>query len=361
MSDTMPVQSSNPRLKAGLEVLRDSTLTAIGLTFIVTLVSDSVTLPFVRTVFLEILVYTTIIMSLAYVIFDRLSLVVHDHGDTAQWTVFVVVMVAISGVGSLAGSMIVAVVGLEPQMSWIGLVERSFKVCVVVSLVLGVNEAAWERLKGQLEDTKSKLHKEELERERALKLATETQLGSLESRLHPHFLFNTLNSISSLIHSDPVRAERMVERMAALLRFSLDSHSSGLVDFDQEIKIVRDYLEIEQARLGGRLRWGLEINGDFQDLKIPPLSIQTLVENSIKFAIAPNREGGDVRVSAYRNDGSLQVNVADTGEGFALESAPAGHGLDNLRSRLAVLFGGSAELDVSRSEGWTTVRMTVPI
>ena len=127
--------------------------------------------------------------------------------------------------------------------------------------MIGVTEAAFDRLKGQLEDTKSKLHKEELERERARKLATEAQLSSLESRLHPHFLFNTLNSISSLIHSDPVRAERMVERMAALLRFTLDSHSGGLVGFDQEMKIVRDYLEIEQARLGGRLRWGIELKG----------------------------------------------------------------------------------------------------
>src|SRR6185295_3521474 len=149
--------------------------------------------------------------------------------------------------------------------------------------------------------------------------------------------------------------------MAALLRFTLDSHNGGLVGFDQEIKIVRDYLEIEQARLGGRLRWGVEIKGDFDGLKIPPLSIQTLVENSIKYAIAPNREGGEVRMSADRNNGSLRVNVADTGEGFTLEFAPAGHGLDTLRSRLAVLYGQSAELTVGRSDRWTTVTMKVPI
>ena len=76
-----------------------------------------------------------------------------------------------------------------------------------------------------------------------------------------------------------------MERMAALLRFTLDSHSGGLVGFDQEMKIVRDYLEIEQARLGGRLRWGIELKGDFDGLKIPPLSIQTLVENSIKLQL----------------------------------------------------------------------------
>jgi two-component system sensor histidine kinase AlgZ len=357
----MSIQTTNPRFKTGLEILRDSILATVVLTAAAVLASDSVTPRFIFYAAAEIAIYTTIIMFLAYGTFNRIWMVVHDRDDKIQWTVFVLVMIAVSGVGSLAGSLIIRALGWEMGTSLASLFERSFKVCAIFSLMIGVNEAAYDRLKGQLEDTKSKLHKEELERERALKLATEAQLSSLESRLHPHFLFNTLNSISSLIHSDPVRAERMVERMAALLRFTLDSHSGGLVGFDQEIKIVRDYLEIEQARLGGRLRWGVEIKGDFASLKVPPLSIQTLVENSIKFAVAPNREGGEVRVSADRNNGSLRVNVADTGEGFTLESVPAGHGLDNLRSRLAVLYGESAELRVGQSDGWTTVSMKVPV
>jgi len=351
---------TNPRLKTGLQILRDSLLASVLLTAAVVLLSDSVTPRFIFYVAVEILVYTTIIMFLAYGVFNRIWGLVCDRSDAVQWIVFVHVMIAVSAVGSLAGSLIIRALGFETGMSLASLFLRSFKVCAIVSLMIGVTTAAFDRLKGQLEETESKLHKEELARERALKLASEAQLGSLESRLHPHFLFNTLNSISSLIHSDPVRAERMVERMAALLRFTLDSHSGGLVGFDQEIKIVRDYLEIEQARLGERLRWGLEIKGDFEGLKIPPLSIQTLVENSIKFAVAPNREGGEVRVSADRNNGSMRVNVADTGEGFNLESAPAGHGLDNLRARLAVLYGESAELRVNQSDGWTTVSMKVP-
>jgi sensor histidine kinase YesM len=356
----MSVQTANPSLKTGLEILRDSFFTTAALTVAAVLFSNRVTPQFVFYAAVEIAIYTSIIMFLAHTTFGRAWALVREQDEKAQWAFFVVVMIAISGIGSMAGSLIIRSLGWELGQSLASMFERSFKVCAVVSLMIGVNEAAWDRLKGQLADTKEKLHKEELERERALKLATEAQLSSLEARLHPHFLFNTLNSISSLIHSDPVRAERMVERMAALLRFTLDSHDSGLVGFDQEIKIVRDYLEIEQARLGGRLRWGVEIKGDFEGLKIPPLSIQTLVENSIKYAIAPNRGGGEVRVSAAKNNGSLRVSVADTGEGFTLESAPAGHGLDNLRSRLAVLFGDSAELSVRRADGWTTVTMKVP-
>jgi len=358
----MSVQATNSRVKTFLEILRDSLVTTAVLTIVAALFRDKVTASFIFYSAMEIGIYTSIIMFLAYATFNRIWRLVCDREDNVQWTVFVVVMIAVTGVGCLTGSLIVReLLGWETGQALASLFGQSFKIGAVVSLMIGVNEAAYDRLKGQLEDTKSKLHKEELERERALKLVTEAQLSSLESRLHPHFLFNTLNSISSLIHSDPVRAERMVERMAALLRFTLDSHNGGLVGFEQEIKIVRDYLEIEQARLGGRLRWGVEIKGDFDGLKIPPLSIQTLVENSIKHAVAPNREGGEVRVSADRNNGSLRVNVADRGEGFTLESVPAGHGLDNLRSRLAVLYGEAAELRVGQSDGWTTVSMKVPV
>src|SRR5205823_3935058 len=125
------------------------------------------------------------------------------------------------------------------------------------------------------------------ERERALKLATEARLSSLESRIHPHFLFNTLNSISSLIQEDPVRAERLIERMAALLRFSLDSTNAGLVPLYQEMKIVRDYLEIERARFGDRLGFEVNIPAEFDRFEVPPLAIQTLVENSVKYAVSP--------------------------------------------------------------------------
>ncbi|HET9942021.1 MAG TPA: histidine kinase [Terriglobia bacterium] len=349
----------NPTIKAGFEIVRDSLLLAAGLTLLVMLFSNSVTPVSVAQSFAVNFTYTLLIMFLAYAIMGRVWQIVCDWDDAAQWFVFVVGMIVISGIGSALGSAFILITKIYDaplaEVFW-----QSFKICAVVSLIIGVSEVQWDRLKGQLEDTRLKLRTEELERERAMKLATEARLGALESRLHPHFLFNTLNSISSLIPTDPVRAERMVERMAGLLRFTLDSNQGGLVAFDQELKIVRDYLEIEQARLGGRLRWGLETRGDMEGLKVPPLSIQTLVENSIKYAVAPNREGGEVRVSAERNNGFLRVNVADTGQGFTLESMPAGHGLDILRSRLDVLFGESADLSVTQLNGWTTVSMKVP-
>jgi LytS/YehU family sensor histidine kinase len=227
-------------------------------------------------------------------------------------------------------------------------------------LVIGVNEAVFDRLRGQLEDTKVKLQKEELERERATKLAAEARLTALEARIHPHFLFNALNSISSLIPVDPKRAERLVERVAALLRFSFDAHRNGLVRFEQEMKIVRDYLEIEQARLGRRLKYNVESGDELHEFRVPPFSVQTLVENSIKYAIAPSLDGGEIFVHAGCAEGNLRVDVSDTGSGFEIDSVPEGHGLDNLRSRLAALFGGAAELSVHRAGDRTVVSLKVP-
>ena len=228
-----------------------------------------------------------------------------------------------------------------------------------MTIVAGITIGIYRTLRERLEETSLQLRTKELERERALKLATEAQLASLESRIHPHFLFNTLNSISSLIPEDPVRAERLVEQMAALLRFSLDAHQSGLVPLARELKIVGDYLEIERARFGDRLRYEIDIPADLNESQIPPLSLQTLVENSVKYAIAPDRVGGEIRITGAGSNGDFRVEVSDPGPAFQLESAPAGHGLDNLKGRLSAIFGDRAQLMLQRVAGRNHLILTV--
>jgi LytS/YehU family sensor histidine kinase len=126
------------------------------------------------------------------------------------------------------------------------------------------------------------------------------------------------------------------------------------------MKIVTDYLEIERARFGDRLHYRLDISPAAGDARIPPLAIQTLVENSVKFAIAPSRAGGDIRIAGKRENGLLRVEVSDDGPSFNLELAPAGHGLDNLKGRLATLFGEEATLTVERHENRNSVWLAVP-
>jgi LytS/YehU family sensor histidine kinase len=263
-------------------------------------------------------------------------------------------LIVLAVIGCLIGTAAIAALGMFPWPEYWTVARHDFAICIFITLAFGLVSTAFGRMQGRL-------HQQELERQRAINLATEAQLASLESRIHPHFLFNTLNSISALIPVDPERAERLMERMAALLRFSLDAHAHGLVPLDQEMKIVRDYLEIEQARLGSRLRYRVETPDHASDLRLPPLAVQTLIENSIKFAVAPDRMGGEIRVLAREAKGRLQIEVSDTGPGFALESVASGHGLDNLRNRLAMLFGDTADLRVTRQEGWTTVRLMIPV
>jgi LytS/YehU family sensor histidine kinase len=236
----------------------------------------------------------------------------------------------------------------------------SLKLAVLITIGAGLAIGVYSTLRERLDETTLQLRTKELERERALKLATEAQLASLESRIHPHFLFNTLNSISSLIPEDPARAERLVEQMAALLRFSLDANQSGLVPLASELKIVADYLDIERARFGDRLRYQIDVPADLNESRIPPLSLQTLVENSVKHAIAPDRAGGEIRITGACADGLCRVAVSDSGPEFQLESAPSGHGLDNLKDRLSALFGGRAALVLQRVGGRNNLILSVP-
>ncbi|MGA7408862.1 MAG: histidine kinase [Bryobacteraceae bacterium] len=238
--------------------------------------------------------------------------------------------------------------------------SASFKIALPISFVALGFSMLYETSKARLEAAAIQLKVKELERQRALTLATQAKLSSLESRIHPHFLFNALNSVASLIHDDPDHAERLLNQLAALLRFSLDSVKASLVPLDQELKIVRDYLEIEKARFAGRLRYEIDVPAALLATLVPPLSIQTLVENSIKYGVAPKRYGGAIWIRALRDDEQVTVSVVDDGPGFGNQDLTAGHGLDNLQERLLALFGDRSKLSISTEEGKTMVSIVLP-
>jgi two-component system sensor histidine kinase AlgZ len=277
-----------------------------------------------------------------------------------NWTFRLGFLIALAAVGTLICCATLLAVGWARADTFWSFYWINFNIAAIITVIIGAVISTYESMRAQLEKATLALRTQELERERALKLATEARLASLESRIHPHFLFNTLNSISSLIQEDPERAERLVERMAALLRFSLDGRQGGLVPLEREMKIVTDYLEIEKARFGERLRYRIAAPEELAGAQVPPLSIQTLVENSVKFAVAPSRGGADIRISGVRDNGLLRVGVFDSGPGFALTDIPAGHGLDNLQGRLAALFGPAARLSVSRVAGGSVVELQIP-
>jgi LytS/YehU family sensor histidine kinase len=214
----------------------------------------------------------------------------------------------------------------------------------------------WDRV----EIMEQTLHEKEIAEERSRKLAAEARLHSLESRIQPHFLFNTLNSISSLIAVDPGRAEQIVGRLAALLRASLDTSNRSLIPLREELAMVESYVEIERARFGDKLHSSINVPAALQNAEVPPMSVQTLVENAVKHGVTPQTGPGEVKVIAFGENGKLRVEVHDSGPGFGLAVVPAGHGLDNLVERLEALFGDKARLNVFRRDAESVVEMVLP-
>jgi LytS/YehU family sensor histidine kinase len=153
----------------------------------------------------------------------------------------------------------------------------------------------------------------------------------------------------------------MVNQLAELLRFSLDSAQGGLVPLEREMKIVEDYLAIEQARFGERLRYSIHIDSESNLTPIPPLAVQTLVENAVKYAVGPRIQGASIRITALTDETRLRLEVRDDGAGFSCGGIPTGHGLNNLEERLAAIYGDSAQLQIDSSETGTAVALLLPL
>jgi sensor histidine kinase YesM len=231
----------------------------------------------------------------------------------------------------------------------------------VIALAFGLGGLYFEVMRTALEVTVLELRTRQLEEETARKYALEAQLSSLESHIRPHFLFNALNTVSSLISEDPKLAESVLGKIAALLRFSLDSNQSSAMTLSAEIKAVHDYLGIESARLGERLRYRFEIASGVESLMVPTFSLQTLVENSVRHAVASRIDGGAIQIRACADGADLRLEVEDDGPGFSKEAICPGHGLDNLRRRLDALFEGRAALEIASGSGRTVVRVRLPL
>ena len=262
--------------------------------------------------------------------------------------------------GCLFVQILLMVIGVVvPQHFWR---EYFFmlRVSVPLAVVFGMGAFVHASLRTRLQVTEQALREKELTEQRAQKLAVEARLRSLESRIQPHFLFNTLNSISALIAADPGRAEQIVGCLAVLLRTSLDTSNRPLIPLREELAMVQSYLHIEKARFGDELRGSIDVSTALQDAKVPPMSVQVLVENALKHGIAAQAGGGEVRVSASDGGGDLRIEVCDSGPGFELGVVVPGHGLDNLVERLHALFGEKARLNAFRRDGQSIVEMVLP-
>jgi signal transduction histidine kinase len=191
----------------------------------------------------------------------------------------------------------------------------------------------------------------------------EARLKTLEAELHPHFLFNTLHAISTLVHSDPEAADRMISRLSDLLRLTFDRSGTPAIPLKEELEFLQKYLEIEQIRFRDRLSVRFEIDPDTLDAEVPRMFLQPLVENAIKHGIAPKSGAGLVQVSSERRGGSIWIEVRDTGVGLsssARASLSSNVGLSNTRERLECLYGEGHRLEFTEAQGGLAVQVVIP-
>jgi LytS/YehU family sensor histidine kinase len=195
-------------------------------------------------------------------------------------------------------------------------------------------------------------------------------------QLNPHFLFNTLNAIAELIHRNPETADEMVTQLSDMLRTTLEQTGVGEVTLKQELDFLERYLAIERTRMGSRLQIEMHIAPETLDARVPNMLLQPLVENAVKHGIAPTAAGGRITIEASRDNGSLCLNVLDTGRGLPVgwyenngngkgvslvSRKKTGVGLANTRARLAHLYGEQGSFDLrSASPHGVAVRIRIP-
>jgi signal transduction histidine kinase len=179
----------------------------------------------------------------------------------------------------------------------------------------------------------------------------QAQLNALKMQLHPHFLFNTMHAISSLMEEDVKSAQRMITKLSDLLRITLDNSGVQTVSLKQELDFLKGYLEIQQTRFHDRLNIQYRVDNSTLNAEVPNLILQPLVENAIKHGISPQSEGGSIEIFSGSENRMLILKVSDNGKGNGNKNVVEGIGMKNIRERLDQLYGDNYSMELSSENG----------
>jgi len=258
----------------------------------------------------------------------------------------------------LAVSLLTGTLWLNVSENWRGFVFAS---CVTIA----IGWLLWEAIEATRKKEVERRERAELQAnvDRAERGRTTAELKALRAQVEPHFLYNTLSNVVSLIEREPATAKYMTERLIGYLRHTLDASRREHATVGDELAIIADYLEILRLRMGERLWYEVAADDATRALPLSPMLLQPLVENAIKHGLEPKIEGGRITVSAAVQDGRLNIVVEDTGLGFgvATDTAGSGSGLANVRGRLKAIYGDAARLSIEQPEAGTRIRLSLPI
>ena len=294
-----------------------------------------------------------------WIVLSSLRPVMHFINQRSFW--LVTLFYAFLGTAIVTGSMwgFAFITGRSGMLSWIGSREQvftSFVVALVISLFIAI---MWTRRTEEL-TAQIQLAQERERVEAAERAAAEANLWALQAQIEPHFLFNTLANVTSLIHTRPDDAKRMLEDFIAYLRATLASSREQRTTLDSEFEMMKNFLSILEIRMGERLRVSLDLPSDLRNATMPPMLLQPIIENAIKHGLEEKLEGGSVSLHAARMGESVRISIVDTGLGFRKNSSN-GIGLKNVRERIEKLYGpqGSVLIEENQPSG-TKVVVTIP-
>ena len=208
--------------------------------------------------------------------------------------------------------------------------------------------------------TLRRAHRAEAETLRLELHAKDIELRALQAQVNPHFFFNSLNSVRALIYEDRDSAAQMIDQLAGLMRYALQSGHADTVPLAAELEAVGAYLAIEKIRFEERLRVQVDIEAGLEQVMIPPMSLQTLVENAVKYGVELSVTCSDIRIRAWRGEGATLIEIANAG---AIRRAGQSTqvGLANARKRLELAVGGGASLDLAECDGWVRATLQLPV
>ena len=288
---------------------------------------------------------------------DRSGMEAVARGSGFWWKVLYFAAIPILGVA--IGMAVSSVLLGMPLVDWLSRPGTVFSIALIsllISLVLSVI-FFWRERAAHAE---AAIERERARSEGIERQAVVGQLRALQAQIEPHFLFNTLANVTTLIDPDPAAAKRMLESFIRFLRSSLAATRAESTTLGEEAELIASYLDVLQIRMGARLRYAIDIPPGLRGFSLPPMLLQPIVENAIRHGLEPKVEGGEVALAARREGERVRIDVTDTGAGFGAATR-GGVGLTNIRERLRLLYGDAGRLEIAdNAAGGARVTLTVP-